>query len=69
MILSSIRQPGDVVNEVFSENIETLIQICLEAGDDPSSLIEETKHELQVKKKINMIVFGEFHSFRKWSLK
>lgn len=57
MIISSIRQPGDVVNEVFSENIEILIHMCLEAGDDPSSLIEETKHELQVTKKMNMIVF------------
>jgi hypothetical protein len=45
---SSVRQPGDVVNEVYSENIKLIIQMCLDAGDDPSSLIEETKHELQV---------------------
>jgi hypothetical protein len=45
----SIRQPGDVVNEVYSENIKSIIEMCFEVGDDPSSLIEETKHELQVK--------------------
>jgi hypothetical protein len=46
---SSIRQPGDVVNEVYSENIKLIIDMCCEAGDDPSSLIEQTKYELQVK--------------------
>jgi hypothetical protein len=45
---SSIRQPGDVVNEVYSQNIKAIIEMCFEAGDDPTSLIEETKHELQV---------------------
>jgi hypothetical protein len=47
----SVRQPGDVVNEVYSQNIKSIIDMCVEAGDDPSSLIEETKHELQVKEK------------------
>ncbi len=46
---SSVRQPGDVVNEVYSQNIKLIIDMCFEAGDDPTSLIEETKHELQVK--------------------
>jgi len=45
----SIRQPGDVVNEVYSENIKSIIEMCFEVGDDPSSIIEETKHKLQVK--------------------
>jgi hypothetical protein len=45
----SIRPPGDVVNEVYSENIKSIIQMCLDAGDDPSSLVEQTKHEIQVK--------------------
>ncbi len=44
---SSIRQPGDVVNEVYSENIKSIFQLCLDSGDDPSSLIEQAKHELQ----------------------
>jgi len=44
---SSVRQPGDVVNEVYSEKIKSIIEMCFEAGDDPSSLIEQTKHELQ----------------------
>ena len=46
----SVRQPGDIVNEVYSENIKSIIQLCFEAGDDPSSFIEEAKRELQVKK-------------------
>jgi hypothetical protein len=49
---SLVRQPGDVVNEVYSQNIKSIIDMCLEAGDDPSSLIEETKHELQVKENL-----------------
>ena len=44
-----IHQPGDIVNEVYSQNIQSIIQMCLDAGDDPSSLIEQTKHEIQVK--------------------
>ena len=43
-----IHQPGDIVNEIYSENIQSIIQICLDAGDDPSSLIEQAKRELQV---------------------
>ncbi|CAF3765432.1 unnamed protein product [Adineta steineri] len=43
----SIRQPGDVVNEVYSQNIQTIIQICLDSGDDPTSLIEQIKDDLQ----------------------
>ncbi|CAF1065124.1 unnamed protein product [Rotaria sordida] len=43
----SIRQPGDVVNEVYSQNIKSIIQMCLDAGDDPSLLIDEVKYELQ----------------------
>jgi hypothetical protein len=49
---SSVRQPGDVVNEVYSQNIKSIINMCFEAGDDPTSLIEETKHELQVKENL-----------------
>lgn len=66
MTFSSIRQPGDVVNEVFSQNIETIIQICLEAGDDPNTLIEDTKHELQVNPEKTLIRIRKLHSFRKW---
>ena len=47
----SVRQPGDVVNEVYSHNIKTIIDMCFEVGDDPSSLVEQTKHELQVNEK------------------
>ncbi|CAF4316687.1 unnamed protein product [Adineta steineri] len=43
----SIRQPGDVVNEVYSQKIQTIIQICLDSGDDPTSLIEQIKDDLQ----------------------
>ncbi|CAF1120033.1 unnamed protein product [Rotaria sp. Silwood1] len=43
----SIRQPGDVVNEVYSQNIKSIIEMCLDAGDDPSLLIDEVKRELQ----------------------
>jgi hypothetical protein len=49
---SSIRQPGDVVNNVYSQNIESIIEMCLNAGDDPCVLIEQAKHELQVNKEI-----------------
>jgi hypothetical protein len=45
----TVRQPGDIVNEVYSYNINSIVQLCLEAGDDPSSLVEQVKHELQVK--------------------
>jgi hypothetical protein len=44
----SIRQPGDIVNEIYSETIQSIIEICLNVGDDPSSLIEQAKRELQV---------------------
>ncbi|UJR25017.1 hypothetical protein I4U23_006378 [Adineta vaga] len=42
----SVRQPGDVVNEVYSESIKSIVQTCLDAGDDPNSLIEQAKREL-----------------------
>jgi hypothetical protein len=51
---SSIRQPGDVVNEVYSQNIKAIIEMCFEAGDYPSSLIEETKHEIQVTENLTL---------------
>lgn len=44
----SFRQPGDIVNEVYSQNMPSIIQMCFDAGDDPSLLIEEAKRELQV---------------------
>lgn len=66
MTFSSIRQPGDVVNEVFSQNIEAIIQLCLEAGDDPSQLIEETKHELQVNTRRNSTLSLKSFLCRKW---
>ena len=43
-----LRQPGDIVNEVYSEKIQSIIQLCFDVGDDPSSLIEQAKRELQV---------------------
>jgi hypothetical protein len=52
-----IRQPGDIVNEVYSEKIQTIIQMCFDVGDDPSSLIEQTQRELQV---IENLVFFFF---------
>lgn len=45
----TIRQPGDVVNEVYTKNIKIIIDMCFEAGDDPTPLIEQTKTELQVR--------------------
>ena len=50
---SSLRQPGDIVNEVYSEKIQSIIEMCFEAGDDPTSLIEETRRELQVKENVS----------------
>lgn len=44
----SIRHPGDVVNEVYSQNMKSLTQMCYDAGDDPTSIINEVKYELQV---------------------
>ncbi|UJR23823.1 hypothetical protein I4U23_026799 [Adineta vaga] len=44
---SSLRQPGDIVNEVYSQNIHSIIKLCSDVGDDPNSLIQETKRELQ----------------------
>lgn len=49
---TTMRQPGDIVNEVYSHNIPSLIQMCEEVGDDPNPLIEQVKHELQVKEKL-----------------
>jgi hypothetical protein len=45
---STIRQPGDIVNEIYFEKIQSIIQICSDVGDDPNSLIEQTKREIQV---------------------
>lgn len=53
---TSVRQPGDVVNEIYSQNIKLIIDMCFEAGDDPTPIIEETKHELQVKRKFEFSV-------------
>ena len=49
MCSTAHRQPGDIVNDVYSEHVQSIVQMCLDAGDDPSSLIEQVKHELQVK--------------------
>ncbi|CAF0813930.1 unnamed protein product [Adineta steineri] len=43
----SFRQPGDIVNDIYSENIQTIIKLCFDVGDDPNSLIEQTRRELQ----------------------
>lgn len=43
-----LRQPGDLVNEVYSEKIQTILQMCFDVGDDPTSLIEQARRELQV---------------------
>ena len=48
MSSSLLRQPGDIVNEVYSENIPSIIKLCDDVGDDPSPIIQETKRELQV---------------------
>jgi hypothetical protein len=53
----------------FILKISKQLLMCFEAGDDPTSLIEETKHELQVIKRFH---FGKKRSpklFRKWLLK
>ena len=49
MSASAIRQPGDIVNEVYSQHIKSIIQLCLNAGDDPNPLVEQVKCEIQVK--------------------
>lgn len=41
------RQPGQIVNEIYVENIDTLIKMCSDVGDDPQSIIEQVKKELQ----------------------
>ncbi len=64
-----IHQPGDIVNEVYSENIQSIIQICLDAGDDPSSLIEQAKRELQVVIISSPLLSSKVFIFRKWLLK
>lgn len=43
----SFRAPGDIVNEVYLEKIQSIIQLCTDVGDDPSSLVERAKRELQ----------------------
>jgi hypothetical protein len=45
---SAFRQPGDVVNQIYSERIQAMIQVCLDAGDDPQALMDDVKRELQV---------------------
>lgn len=44
----SFRAPGEIVNEVYLEKIQSIIQLCSDVGDDPDSLIEQAKRELQV---------------------
>ena len=51
MFPMSVRQPGDVVNKVYSQNIQSIIQMCIDVGDDPNLMIEEVKHQLHVKDK------------------
>ena len=46
------QQPGDVVNEIFSEYLPSIIQICNDVGDDPNILIEEIRNELKVNENI-----------------
>ncbi len=53
---SPIRQPGDIVNEIYSHNIQSIIQMCFDVGDDPTSLIEQVDRELQVI--ISILVFS-----------
>lgn len=57
----SFRQPGDIVNEIYSENIQIIIQMCNDVGDDPKLLIEEAKRELQVLEKSSCL----FHTTKK----
>lgn len=66
-----MRQPGDIVNEVYSENIPSIIKVCLDAGDDPSSIIQETKRELQVGHIKLMISFVSVNNtkFSEWLLR
>ncbi|CAF3207056.1 unnamed protein product [Rotaria socialis] len=47
MSQSLMRAPGDIVNEVYSQNIPSITKMCHDAGDDPSPFIEEAKRELQ----------------------
>ena len=42
------RQPGDIVNQVYSQCIDPLIQMCTDVGDNPTVLIEQVKDELRV---------------------
>ena len=42
--------PGDLVNKIYSEQIPSIVDMCLDAGDDPHLLIEEVQDELRVKK-------------------
>ena len=48
MCSALLRQPGDIVNDVYTEKMQSIIQMCSDVGDDPSSLIEQAKRELQV---------------------
>jgi hypothetical protein len=49
MFLLNIPQPGDLVNEIYSEQIPSIVSMCLEAGDDPHLLLHEVQDELRVK--------------------
>lgn len=49
MSLLNIHQPGDLVNEIYSEQIQSIVGMCLAAGDDPHLLIHEVQDELRVK--------------------
>lgn len=48
MLSTSFRAPGDIVNQVYSEKIQSIIELCSDVGDDPTLLIEQSKRELQV---------------------
>ena len=51
-----VRRPGDVVNEVYSQNIQSIIQMCTDVGDNPNLVLEEVKRQLHVNdKKESMI--------------
>lgn len=57
MSQSLIHAPGDIVNQVYSQNIPSIIKMCHDAGDDPRPIIEETKRELQVIVYIRILLY------------
>jgi len=69
----SFRAPGDIVNEVYLDKIQSIIQLCSDVGDEPSSLIEQAKRELQVSKfrcfLSRKILIKNYFYLRKWSRK